>query len=206
MIDKSDDPPTQQFQDIGDQFEKGMGTLLRNCWQHIEALQTTDIDALIRYIADVMEACEKLEEYLDNLAANRDLHQRQEIMVFEYMSLLVENIDEFEESRIMPILRNERVFIVGVKFLNKYAQALPLSTLLKCLQSLAHLVESEEFGTYRDSHIDMGNGEHMELLLVFKGKCLIPYSGDFENRKIVRPLIDTVDKAERTFNARKSRK
>ena len=93
-----------------------------------------------------------------------------------------------------------------MKFLNKYAQALPLSTLLKCLQSLAHLVESEEFGTYRDSHIDMGSGEHMELLLVFKEKCLIPYSGDFEKRKIVRPLIDTVDKAERTFNARKSRK
>ena len=206
MIDKTDDPTTEQLREKGDQFEKGMGTLLRNCWLYIEALQTTDIDALTRYVAEVMVSSESLEEYLGDLAAKRDLHQRQEIMVFEYMGLLVQNIDDFEESRIMPILRNERVFIVGIKFLNKYSEALPVPTLLKCLQALAHLADSEEFSTYRDIHIDTGNGEEMSLLLSFKEKCLADYSTDMEKRKIVRPLVDAIDRAERTFNLRKSRK
>ena len=115
-------------------------------------------------------------------------------------------IEEKVKAELDTVLADDNWTKSIEQFVIKYAQALPLSTLLKCLQSLAHLVESEEFGTYRDSHIDMSSGEHMELLLVFKEKCLIPYSGDFEKRKVVRPLIDTVDKAERTFNARKSRK
>lgn len=36
-----------------DSFEKGMGTVLRNAWTHIEALQTTDIPLLVQYITGV---------------------------------------------------------------------------------------------------------------------------------------------------------
>ncbi|CAM9771656.1 unnamed protein product, partial [Hapterophycus canaliculatus] len=36
-----------------DSFEKGMGTVLRNAWTHIEALQTTDIPLLADYITGV---------------------------------------------------------------------------------------------------------------------------------------------------------
>ena len=205
-LDKTDTPLAEKLREIGDQFEKGMGTLLRNCWLHIEALQTTDVDSLVRYIVDVMVASEKLEEYLNDLAVKRDLHQRQEVMVIEYMGLLVANIDEFEESRIMPHLRSEKVFILGAKFLHKYSNALPAPILLKCLQSLAHLVESEEFSTYRDKHIDTTSGDDVDSLLSFKQSCLIQYLTDMDNRKIVRPMIDAIDKAERTFNTRKSRK
>lgn len=38
-----------------DAFEKGMGTVLRNAWSHIEALQTTDIPLLVQYITGVSE-------------------------------------------------------------------------------------------------------------------------------------------------------
>ncbi len=36
-----------------DSFEKGMGTILRNAWTHIEALQTTDIPLLVEYVTRV---------------------------------------------------------------------------------------------------------------------------------------------------------
>lgn len=36
-------------------FEKGMGTVLRNAWTHIEALQTTDIPLLVDYITGVRD-------------------------------------------------------------------------------------------------------------------------------------------------------
>jgi hypothetical protein len=35
------------------QFEKGLGCLLRNVWDHVEALQTTDLPALIGHITTV---------------------------------------------------------------------------------------------------------------------------------------------------------
>lgn len=40
------------LQDL-DSFEKGMGTVLRNAWTHIEALQTTDIPLLVEYVTGV---------------------------------------------------------------------------------------------------------------------------------------------------------
>lgn len=36
-----------------DSFEKGMGTVLRNAWTHVEALQTTDIPLLVEYVTGV---------------------------------------------------------------------------------------------------------------------------------------------------------
>lgn len=36
-----------------DAFEKGMGIVLRNAWNHTEALQTTDIPLLVQYISEV---------------------------------------------------------------------------------------------------------------------------------------------------------
>ena len=46
----------------------------------------------------------------------------------------------------------------------------------------------------------------IDLLLSFKEQCLVEHYADTNNRKIVRPLIEAIDKAERTFNVRKSRK
>lgn len=44
---------TQQVLDSLNAFEKGMGTVLRNAWTHIEALQTTDVPLLVEYVTGV---------------------------------------------------------------------------------------------------------------------------------------------------------
>lgn len=52
MIIDDFNPFRKVLQDL-DSFEKGMGTVLRNAWTHIEALQTTDIPLLVEYVTGV---------------------------------------------------------------------------------------------------------------------------------------------------------
>jgi hypothetical protein len=66
---------------------------------HVEALQTTDIDALIVHIADVLETSMQLIGVTETHAAAMDLHQRQETMVFYYFASLMQQIENIEESR-----------------------------------------------------------------------------------------------------------
>jgi hypothetical protein len=145
-----------------------------------------------------IEDWQGLSSYLDSLA-RKDLHQRQEVMVFYYAALLIKNIDEFEESRIMPALRSSKFLILGLKFVNKYQSVLPGVTLLKCVEALSIFVDSEEFQTYRAEHIDFTNEEDINEMISLKEKCLSEIMKDMENRKIVRPLVDAIEKAKRTF-------
>ena len=42
-----------------------MGALLKNVWHHVEALQTTDLDAFIIHIADVFENALLNSQYIE---------------------------------------------------------------------------------------------------------------------------------------------
>ena len=42
-----------------------MGALLKNVWHHVEALQTTDLDAFIIHIADVFENALVNSQYIE---------------------------------------------------------------------------------------------------------------------------------------------
>ena len=196
---------SESMEQTSDKFEKGMGILLNNVWLHIEALQTTDIDGLVEHITRVLAEVPTISQCLDSWAEKRDLHQRQEVMVFYYAARLIKHIDDFEESRIMPVLRTKRFLVLGMEFLHKYHPALPGPTLLKCIEALSMLVDSEEFSTYRERHIDHTNPDEISMLLSFKESCLSALLKDIENRKLVRPLADAIDKAKRshTLSARK---
>jgi hypothetical protein len=82
-----------------DKFEKGLGTVMRNAWQHVEVLQTTDIPALINHIADVLEATLENPEIIEPLLKLHDIHQRQEVLVFYYLNGLVRHLDDISELR-----------------------------------------------------------------------------------------------------------
>ena len=66
---------------------------------HVEALQTTDIDALVVHIADVLETSMQLIGLTEIHASARDLYQRQETMVFYYFASLMQQIENIDESR-----------------------------------------------------------------------------------------------------------
>ena len=193
----------EDLKEISDKFEKGMGTILHNAWLHIETLQTTDIDALVHHVMQVMVDVPHILPYLDTCAEKRDLHQRQEVLIFAYAAQLLKRIDDFEESRIMPTFRNKRFLVLGIEFLSRYHEALPHPTLLSCIETLSVLVESEDFNTYRDVHLDLSDSKEIGILSNFKEKCLSDLLKSMESRKIVRPLVDAIDKAKRTHAARK---
>lgn len=82
-----------------DKFEKGIGIVMRNAWQHVEVLQTTDLPALINHIADVLEATTAMPEIIEPLLKQNDIHQRQEVLVFYYLNGLIRNLGEISELR-----------------------------------------------------------------------------------------------------------
>lgn len=72
---------------------------MRNAWQHVEVLQTTDLAALINHIADVLEAALAMPEVVEPLLKQHDIHQRQEVLVFYYLNGLVRHLDDISELR-----------------------------------------------------------------------------------------------------------
>ncbi len=73
--------------------------MLNNAWQHIEALQTSDLLGIIEYISDIIIGSLESRDVLLTYAKNNDLHQRQEVMVFYYLDSIIAKIDDFTESR-----------------------------------------------------------------------------------------------------------
>ena len=82
-----------------DKFEKGVGTIMRNAWQHVEVLQTTDLPALINHLSDVLEATLTLQTSIEPLLKNADIHQRQEILIFYYLNGICRHIEDIREHR-----------------------------------------------------------------------------------------------------------
>lgn len=76
-----------------------MGTTLRNAWLHVEVIQTTDLTALLNHIVNVIDAANDLPIVMGTLVAQGDLHQRQEVLVFYYVSGLIRHIEEIGENR-----------------------------------------------------------------------------------------------------------
>lgn len=92
-----------------DKFEKGLGSIFRNAWQHVEVLQTTDLPLLLTHIAETLQAALDLPEIMDALILAGDLHQRQEVLVFYYQLGLLKHIEELGESRLeicLPYIHN----------------------------------------------------------------------------------------------------
>jgi hypothetical protein len=80
-------------------FEKGLGSVLRNVWNHVEAVQTTDIQALINHIGDVLEFANDAPSFIEDLYLEEDLAMRQEVVVFHYLSAVMKQLDNLHEDR-----------------------------------------------------------------------------------------------------------
>ena len=82
-----------------DKFEKGLGSVLRNAWSHQEAVQTTDLQALVNHIGDVLEFANDNPSFVEDLYAEEGLAQRQEVLVFQYVVSLLKQLDYMHEDR-----------------------------------------------------------------------------------------------------------
>lgn len=180
-------------------FEKGLGTVLLNAWNHTEALQMMDMPAMVNHIADVLEnSLEDGGALLDTLAHTGEIHLMQEGIVLAYIGSIAKQFEHISEDRVMPIMRSRGVFMRAMNCLKRIHKSLPEPFLLRCIESLSLFVETEDFKTYRLQHMQASD---LDDLLSFKSACLIPLQTETANRLILRPLIDCIDKSKRLLSA-----
>ncbi len=67
---------------------------MNNAWQHVEALQTTDLSGLLEHISNVIQGGLEASNIIEKLAKENDLHQRQEILVFYYLNSILKKMEE----------------------------------------------------------------------------------------------------------------
>jgi hypothetical protein len=83
----------------GDRFEKGLGIVLKNAWLHVEAIQTTDLTALINYIADILSFSVNSNLLLDYVENQNYLKWKQEFVCFSYLKSILVQIDVISADR-----------------------------------------------------------------------------------------------------------
>lgn len=180
-----------------DKFEKGLGVVLRNAWSHVEAVQTTDIQALINHIGDVLDYAVINEDYILQCYDKGDLAMRQDVMVFYYLIAVLNRLDELHEDRIMPILRDRHIFMQGVKFLNKYHDYILTSPTFKIIEALSLITSSEDYSTYKEQYVT--SSTDASELLSLQENVLNNYRNDTTIRSIMRPLVDSINQMKRRY-------
>ena len=114
--------------------------------------------------------------------------------------------------RIMPIVREKKIFILSIKLLQKVYSHLDDIHILSCCHSISMLTDTDDFDTYRNQYVS--DVTDAELLCNFKDTCMMCILSNSNtngssannsnvnssiNKKSVRPLIDCIDKAKRMF-------
>ena len=192
VLEAADSESAAWRQDKMDKFEKGMGLMLRNAWQHVEAVQTTDLPVLIHYIASVLgeaadaDAGSGGRARVARLSAANDLHERQEVMVLHYLRGLCTRADDLNGLRFMEVVREARVAEQLVAFLHLHHSLLRAADLLVAAQALSELVDSEDFQTFEDKHLSK---QGAEKVATFRETFLDQFTDDYDKRKTIQPLL-----------------
>lgn len=209
-------PPLSQAAHIaaGDAFEKGIGTTLRNAWGHVEAVQTTDLPALATHVADVLDFAGLHPEIaLHPYVKAGDLHQRQEVVVFVYLAGVTRALVHIDEGRLMPELRDRKVFSLAAKVALLLHEASDESSsaagasaaaylkphVLGALEALALLCDTEDFATYTRQHVDMVSADCEDVQNLLRLQTIVQkdFQGDAGTRAKLRPLLDTIGRVKR---------
>ena len=126
--------------------------------------------------------------------------------------------------RIMPIIREKKIFMLSIQLLQKVYSHLDDIQILLCCHSISMLTDTDDFDTYRNQYVS--DVTDAEVLCNFKDTCMMCILSNSTNsnttssntsgtnsssnttnnsvnnsinKKSVRPLIDCIDKAKRMF-------
>lgn len=180
-----------------DKFEKGLGVVLRNAWQHVEAVQTTDVQTLVHLIGDVLDHALSNGDFINMCIEKGDLHLRQEIMIFYYIVALMRQLDYLQQDRVVPILRDRNIFMQSAQFLEIYHDSMSSAVALTVIQALVLMADSEDFATYKNEYVR----EEADALLLnrLNDSCLKRFQKDFTNKRMMRPLTDCISQFRRKY-------
>ena len=186
----------QELMMFMDKFETSLGVILQNAWLHVEAIQTTDLPLLINFCADVLQNCMDHPGFVQERIDLNVLNKKQEVLVMKYIRCIMKQIEEVGEDRIMPLMKERKIFTLILAFLSSWAENMDVENLTVSVEGLALMIESEDFQTFKDSYvseedrgflIDMGEDDNWLEDLV----------DDDDVRRNSRPLVDLVRESRR---------
>ncbi len=99
----------------------------------------------------------------------------------------------------MPLARDRQLFMLGMRFLDTVHASVIPTHILVGIEAMSLVAETEDFSTYRNVYIT--SARDAEVLLSFKARCLtaLQAGADMERRKLLRPLVDSIDRAKRQY-------
>jgi len=87
------------------------------------------------------------------MGAYLQVHQLQEVVVLQYLRLLLLAADDIGEERYVGTFRRQGVLVLGCKLLLVVHAQLPKSVLLHACHGLSLLTETEDFSTYKAAYL-----------------------------------------------------
>ncbi len=100
----------------------------------------------------------------------------------------------------MPYIRERKIFVKAVQVLTSFGPLMVKAQRQIAAEALALIADSEDFSTNTRQHYDASD---LPLMLECKEKVLSELMQDLDKRKLVRPLVDAIDKAKRQFGSKK---
>ncbi|GMI47387.1 hypothetical protein TrCOL_g3648 [Triparma columacea] len=178
-----------------DKFEKGLGVVLKNAWSHVEAIQTTDLPLLIDYCSQVVKFGVENKEFVSTKVEDNSLCERQEVVVMHYIMDLMNRVDDIGEDRLMPLMKEKKLFSLMLRFINTWSTDMMEEHLIVGLTALALIIETEDFKTFKGEHIDEDDRDI--LVGLDDEEWLEDICDDDKIRRKVRPVLDVIRESKR---------
>ena len=156
-----------------------------------------DIPALVDHISEVITFSVATPTHVEQHA--EDLHQRQELLVFVYLTGLLKSTNHIDESRILPFLREKHIFPLTMQFVNLMVKVNGVSPshLYACCESLSLIAESEDFGTHLSEYCDVRDFDEVAQAMELVTVCKEHFQSEPAHRTTLRPLMDALSKIRR---------
>jgi hypothetical protein len=87
--------------------------------------------------------------------------------------------------------------MLAARLLSMVLPSLLSAHVLVSVETLSLLADTEDFQTHRQQYIR--SVDDVTLLLSLRASCLVPLQSEMDKRKLVRPLIDAIDRAKRQY-------
>jgi hypothetical protein len=178
-------------------YEESVGVLLKHCYMSIEVLQTTDLNHLIDHIALVVD-----NALGDKFIAPSDkdiLVRSQEILAFEYLRLLSEDIENLNEQSISSRISEKGILLKGIRFLDKFYSHIYPADAFIVARALSIVLDLEYFQTNREK--ELGTEQDKKLLISLYDKCIKDMLTNYETKKALRGIVDTINRVKCTVTA-----
>ena len=182
---------TVSIADAMKDFEVGSGIMLKHAWLHVEAMQMTDLPALVEHCGAVLNEVVVSPDQIKG----RDLTDLQEVVCISYLQTLLTHMEDIGEHRIMPLFTKCHICSILLAFLNLHWQALETEQLETAAETLALIFDSEDYSTHEERYLETpANKKHLKEFYGAFVEALV--SEDRDKRRKLRPLMDVVEDLE----------